>query len=185
MKTIHFIRHGQTEWNKEGRLQGWLNSPLTELGKQQASELQGRFKVEAVFCSDLGRAVETANAAFPYLQPTTLPELREIYLGDWQGETIEGLQQDPHYMTYVTNPAQFVARSQESFGQVRERMLKAWSQIIASEHSQIVIVGHGVALYCLLLALHGEQLVTFDHKWMLESCGYTTFYVQESQRHAY
>jgi len=89
---IYVLRHGQTVWNAEGRLQGALNSPLTVLGRAQA-EAQGRILAQCdlagfdAFCSPLGRTIETAGLALAPLvrAVTTDPRLREIEVGEWSG----------------------------------------------------------------------------------------------------
>lgn len=181
MKTIHFIRHGQTEWNKEQRYQGWLNSDLTTLGQQQACALQGTLDVQVVFCSDQGRAVDTAHLAFPTHKIQQLKDLREIYLGDWQGKTKLELQYDAYFQTYLHQPALFQAQSQESFQRVTQRMLRAFAYILSSPAEHIAVVGHGVSLFCLMLALNGQPLKTFEHPWMLQSCRAQTFYVNDKK----
>ena len=93
MMPIYVMRHGETEWNADGRFQGALNSPLTELGRQQAMQVG-----EALSGLDLsgfdvrvspqGRAFETAAIALArqvaFLH--TDERLREIEVGDWSGK---------------------------------------------------------------------------------------------------
>jgi probable phosphoglycerate mutase len=84
------VRHGQSTWNREHRIQGQLDPPLSAEGRRQA-ELVGRrlagHRFEAFYASDLKRAWETAQAigAAIGLDPEPAPGLREIYLGDWEG----------------------------------------------------------------------------------------------------
>ena len=90
------LRHGQTDWNKLGRHQGRLDSPLTELGirqaKQQGQQLQN-LSVDLsgwrMVCSPQGRALRTAQIALSEIGATaqTDDRLREIAFGDWQGLT--------------------------------------------------------------------------------------------------
>lgn len=181
MKTIYFIRHGQTEWNKEGRLQGWLNSNLTELGRQQARQLIGEIPVQKVYCSDLGRAIETARIIFPQQEIIQLEQLREIQLGDWQGCTYSQLEGDVRFQTYLNTPSSFIANKEESFDCVQKRMLQVFSEIVNGDATDIAVIGHGVSLLCLLLALRGETLLKFQHHNMLPSCGVETIYFFEKQ----
>ena len=89
---LFVLRHGETTWNREGRMQGHLNAPLTELGVAQAvaqrnimtgQDLSG-FRV---LSSPSGRAVETAAIALGPLvtEITTDPDLREVGVGEWTG----------------------------------------------------------------------------------------------------
>ena len=84
------VRHGQTEWNLKLIRQGHLDSPLTEMGLAQARALGERLALEtftALYSSDLGRAVQTAQliAAATGHTIVTDPRLRERHLGIFQG----------------------------------------------------------------------------------------------------
>src|SRR5690606_39621881 len=86
------LRHGQTEWNAADRMQGQIDTDLTELGRRQAKEaareLVSRNAI-AIVSSDLRRAHETALAFADHTDvPITVdPRLRETHLGEWQGLT--------------------------------------------------------------------------------------------------
>lgn len=90
-------RHGNTDWNAGGRVQGQADAPLNELGRQQAvdaAELLARFKPAAIVASDLQRAADTA-AALAAL--TGLPvqydvRLRERFFGAWQGQLMSDVK---------------------------------------------------------------------------------------------
>ena len=108
---FYVLRHGETEWNREGRMQGRLNSPLTARGEEHA-RTQHRIlsKLDltdhACFASPLGRAVQTAGIALAGIARLirTDDRLMEIGVGDWQGrlrsdlvegDLIEGPDGDP------------------------------------------------------------------------------------------
>jgi len=84
-------RHGETDWNREHRLQGWADPPLNELGREQARELAGALdgeRFDAVYSSDLRRAAETAEIVAARLGLGAVvedPALREVDLGSWSG----------------------------------------------------------------------------------------------------
>ena len=89
---LYILRHGQTEWNAEHRIQGGLDSPLTELGKVQARaqhEILARRDLSgfAAWTSPQGRAFHTASIALNGVVPTiqTDPRLTEIGVGAWEG----------------------------------------------------------------------------------------------------
>lgn len=167
-KTIKIFRHGETAWNAEGRLQGWLDSPLTQQGKQQACPII-EWQPDIVICSDLGRAVTTAKLLFPNMPHHQDHRLREIYLGDWQGCTIEALQQQPAYRCYQQTPHLFQPITQESFQQVTARMQEVLADIRKLPYERIAIVSHGVAIACLMIA---EQQKSLEELWqyMLPGC---------------
>lgn len=170
MSEIRFYRHGETEWNKVGRLQGWLDSPLTEAGKEAAARVQ--WQPDLVFCSDLPRAYETARLMFPECELTQSAALREICLGDWQGRYIKDLQQDMQYMRYLHSPEQFRPATQECFDAVTERMLQFYRQL--EPNKKIAIVSHGVAIACLTVALQDKPRAQL---WdcMLAGCDWIGF----------
>lgn len=95
-KTIYMFRHGETDWNRHGRMQGGTDVPLNETGREQALQLQDFFRdnpVEVFLSSDLQRAHETAKiAAGDQPVPIILePRLRETNLGEGEGLTIDEL----------------------------------------------------------------------------------------------
>ena len=92
MTTILLARHGETDWNREGRWQGWADPPLNETGRLQAEALADELRAtpfDSVYSSDLRRAHETAEIlAAPHGVPIVVdPDLREIDIGSWLGLT--------------------------------------------------------------------------------------------------
>jgi broad specificity phosphatase PhoE len=90
--TILLARHGETDWNREGRFQGHADPPLNETGRAQAAELAAELEgveLAAVYSSPLRRAIETAEvvAAEHGLEPLAVDALREVDVGSWQGLT--------------------------------------------------------------------------------------------------
>lgn len=92
MTTLLLVRHGETDWNAEGRLQGHTDRPLSAYGREQARRLADELdgdEFEAVYASDLARARETAEIVGERLRlPVVLdPGLREKNWGSWEGLT--------------------------------------------------------------------------------------------------
>lgn len=90
MTTLFLIRHAQSAANAEGRIQGWLDSPLSDEGRQQVQALVERFRstpLDAVYASPLARAAETAQgiAALHDLAVTLDDRLKEYDMGQWTG----------------------------------------------------------------------------------------------------
>jgi broad specificity phosphatase PhoE len=96
--TILFLsRHGETDWNAEGRFQGHADVPLNEHGRAQARGLAHRLertRIDAIYSSDLARSRDTAAiVAAPHgLAVTALKELREVDVGEWSGLTREEIE---------------------------------------------------------------------------------------------
>jgi probable phosphoglycerate mutase len=84
------VRHGQSTWNHEHRIQGQLDPPLSDEGRRQAAQLGRRLAGRTfggLYSSDLKRALETSSLIGEAvgIEPTPMPELREIHLGEWEG----------------------------------------------------------------------------------------------------
>jgi len=95
--TILLARHGETDWNRDGRFQGHADRPLNEAGREQARTLAEALVGEslaAVYTSPLRRAAETAEiVAAPHgLQPEPVESLREVDVGSWEGLTRADLE---------------------------------------------------------------------------------------------
>ena len=178
-KIIKLYRHGETMWNKEGRLQGWLDSPLTKYGKLQAKKQEEQ--VELVFSSDLGRAMETAKLMFPTAKLLTDKRLREIYLGDWQGKYISVLTEQSNYNCYINRPGEFVAETQESFQTVIQRMQEFFSYLLTRDETNIAVVSHGVAIACLVAAIEQRPLDLLWKDGLLEGGSFVTLVYQHSK----
>jgi probable phosphoglycerate mutase len=83
---LWLVRHGETDWNAAGRLQGWTDVPLNATGRAQAERLKrllAASEFDGVWSSDLGRAIETARIAIG--EPTVDRRLRELDFGDLEG----------------------------------------------------------------------------------------------------
>src|SRR5688572_19979829 len=109
---LYFLRHGQTTWNADGnRYAGASDVPLTELGIRQAKVGAERIRdleFDAVFCSGLSRALETAKLALdgrdvPIVQD---PRLNEMNYGDWEGKTHAEILAEPdnHWHDWAQDP---------------------------------------------------------------------------------
>lgn len=157
LKTI-FVRHGLTCWNHIRRYQGHTDISLSEDGIKQAYALKKRFSnnhVEAIYSSDLLRAVKTAeiiNEAHK-LPLLTYPELREINFGIWEGLTFpEIAERYPELVQkWLTTPHLVEIPEGESFSLVQERGMKAMRQIITRQpEGEIIVVAHGVIIATIL-----------------------------------
>ena len=156
---LYLIRHGQTEWNKEHRLQGVTDIPLNETGRQMA--VDGRAGVEKVhfdvcYTSPLKRAVETAGIMLEGRELPMIPDdrLKEYCFGEYEGSYY--YQTDPENPVYVLfhDPAGFVPdRGAESLEEICERtgsFLKEIVYPLILEGKDVLIVAHGgvnIAIY--------------------------------------
>lgn len=158
------VRHGETLWNAQGRVQGFTDLELTERGRQQAQALAQALQhepLDAVYSSPLRRALETARLiAQPHgLAVQTDAELMEMDQGELEGLTGEEMRRlYPELLAeWRVHPAQVKLPGGESLAQLQER---AWAAIehIRARHPEgvVVVVGHNftnVAILCRVLGL--------------------------------
>jgi len=154
MTTLLLARHGETDWNRELRIQGSSDIELNQLGRAQARALAQELEhveLDAVYASDLVRARATAEAvaAFHGLEVRLDARLRERSFGSWEGLTREDIAVLPEGSRH----------DGESDDEVRERMLEA-VQAIADAHpgEQVLVVAHGGALNTLWHHAVGERV---------------------------
>lgn len=158
MSKVIFVRHGETLWNEAKRYQGHSDGSLSEKGLQQAGRVARRLvdeAIAAVYSSDLVRAVQTAGViAQPHsFQPISLPELREVNFGLWEGLTYEKIMTGwPEMLsTAYSQPEQASIPGGESFPEVQKRAVKGLLKCIADHQEEtIVVVSHGGTLRMLL-----------------------------------
>lgn len=151
---VYIVRHGETYWNLEGRMQGWLDSSLTAGGIAQAHAvaqgLVGR-GIEYIYSSDLGRARETADiiGATLGLSVELEPGFRERHCGIGQSLTIaEFARQFPQEShSFFHDGADYVVPEGESIRQRHDRCQAAAEKVAASHPGKtILIVAHGGTL---------------------------------------
>jgi broad specificity phosphatase PhoE len=160
------IRHGETDWNREGRWQGQLDVPLNVHGLEQAAIMAEVVSIEpldAIYASDLRRAAQTAEvlAAATGVPVIEDRRLREIDLGRWQGlrEGEISLAQDEALRRFQANPAEAPPPEGETVLDVQRRMQAAVHDILnAHPAGRVAIVSHGLALAALKAALLGWPL---------------------------
>lgn len=155
MTKILLVRHGETCWNIEGRIQGYsADSRLTRTGILQARAL-GRHlatqEVEVLYCSDLGRTRETVLpiAAATGLAATFDSGLRERNYGVWEGRTFAEIERDfpEGYEAFRSRDPDFTAPGGESAVQFRDRVLAALTRIARRAGGRrVVVVTHGGVL---------------------------------------
>jgi broad specificity phosphatase PhoE len=147
--TILLARHGETDWNREGRFQGHADPPLNDTGRAQAARLAVELadvELAAVYSSPLRRALETAEvvAAAHDLTPIPLDALREVDVGSWQGLTRPEIEtrfpdQFARWLDYEQGWA-----DGETYEEMSQRVVAALLEL-AVEHGgkQILAVTHG------------------------------------------
>jgi probable phosphoglycerate mutase len=166
--TLWLIRHGETDWNLAGRMQGHLEVPLNQTGRRQARLLATRLEQEphlfaAVCTSDLGRAQETAAEISRALRlvPSLHPALRERNFGVLAALTVaEAEVRQPELFALMRErDTQFVPPGGESLTQLSTRVLEELQGIARRwPGEQVIVVSHGGALDIAWRAATGAEL---------------------------
>ncbi len=155
------VRHGETDWNKEHRIQGHADAPLNATGIEQARRLASRLtgtRIDAIYASDVSRTRKTAEVIVEGrgIDVRELSDLRERNYGRWEGVTQEEWQTtDPEgFAHWKRSPDTYTPPGGESLEDVLARASRAAGHI-KQRHlndDSIVVVGHGASL--LVLAVH-------------------------------
>ncbi|MFL0867721.1 histidine phosphatase family protein [Vibrio parahaemolyticus] len=168
-RRIFVLRHGETEFNADKKLQGHCNSSLTSKGSDQARRVGTTLKqyVEnrpfRVYSSTLGRALQTSQIVceelnYSYENLNKEPRLKEFSLGEWEQRTIPSLEQEvPNLL--AQNDWYLQAPNCETYESVRER-LSSWLSDVTHDED-IVVVSHGltgIVLRGLLLGMDYTQV---------------------------
>ncbi|MDI6870491.1 MAG: histidine phosphatase family protein [Bacillota bacterium] len=176
------VRHGETEWNRDAKIQGQLDVVLSAVGRAQAKRVAGRLAGEelaAVYSSDLARARETAAIiAEPHcLAVATRPDLREGCFGAWQGLTIAEVQERfaENYAAFRQDPVFGRPLDGECIAEVADRAQRAVEEIAAAHPGETVaVVTHGGALKAIVCRLLGLDLAQ-RRRFVVDNCSLTVF----------
>ena len=164
MTTLLLVRHGETDWNRDGRWQGHSDTPLNELGRRQARELAAELDgVDVVYSSDLARARETAEIIAARLGvPVRLDaRLRERSFGAWEGLTtaeIEERFREAHGRWQSGEG--FGPDDAESFETFDDRVRSFLDEVL-HRHPQetVLVIGHGGSIRVMQAVASGLDYV--------------------------
>lgn len=174
---IYCVRHGQTIWNTEKRIQGWMNSPLTALGIEQAVAAQRwahAIPWSAVYTSPSPRAMETVRHLMG-AGPTRYrvdARLLEMGLGVWQGHEHSEIERvaPRRLKQFYTDPLAFHVSGGETFGdvmarvrsfmqtEIESRVLKGKCSEASEDVDTILVVTHGITQMMLAMYCEGAPL---------------------------
>jgi phosphoserine phosphatase len=164
---LYVTRHGETQWNVEKRVQGFLDSPLTERGVWQAKKLgaaMADISFDAIYSSPSGRALQTANHILHDrpLQIQMHDALREICQGIWQGKQMAELEatDSERMRTYWNDPVHYEpVEGGESFTEVQARIVPFIEDLLHTHAGRtILVVTHGVTLKVLMAHFEGRPM---------------------------
>lgn len=172
---IILARHCQTDWNKEGRVQGQTDIPLNETGRREARELADKllpFSINHIISSDLIRAQETANIIgnIHQITPRVDPRLRETSYGELEGLSFEEFRQRCGSQDANPYPCDFRPFGGEHSDTVLRRQVELLNEFDFSRDDSTLLVSHGHVFRILLASLEKNQkiiqgsYVVIDHQ---------------------
>jgi broad specificity phosphatase PhoE len=157
--TLYLTRHGETEWNVVKKMQGHKNSPLTALGELQAAWLGESLRdtqIDVIYSSSSQRTIETAEiiCAHRDIQFIKTDNLREIYMGLWEGELTSDIQQnDPEqFHNFWNRPHMYnPINGGESFYDLQARVIPFVQRLIEEYKGKtLLLVTHAATLKVLM-----------------------------------
>lgn len=164
---IYIVRHGQTNWNLEQKIQGQTDIPLNEFGIQQAKHQASKItnlKIDKIYSSDLQRTKQTAkilNANFN--APIHLDkELREVGFGSIEGKTKTDISKE-YMLEFRQNPEKFGAETKEHLFNRVKSIFEKYSNIT---DENILLVTHGGIIHMMLYYIDHPDY--YDAKLFLE-----------------
>ena len=186
---LYIVRHGQTKWNKEKRMQGWADSKLTELGRKQAKllgESLENIEFNQVVSSPLGRTRETSKLVIGD-RPVELiinDNFKEMGFGSWEGQDPEELKiKHPEvFRDLWTRADKYVPIDGESFEELQNRIIKGINQVIkGNPDGNVLIVTHGMVIQMLLLHMKGLPLNQLWHRQVVHPTSLTVIEVKDGK----
>lgn len=177
---IHFIRHGLTEGNLQGRYIGRTDLPLAPTGRAQLEEQRragGYPGAQAYFCAPQLRCRETLEVLYPQAQLSLVDGFSECDFGAWEGRTAEEIARtDPHFMEWMNGGPQADPTGGESNRAFMYRVCAAFEalveQMLRTQTVSAVVVASGGVIMSLLAAYGLPRAKAYE--WMMDAgCGYS------------
>ncbi|ELY4775119.1 2,3-diphosphoglycerate-dependent phosphoglycerate mutase GpmB [Cronobacter turicensis] len=187
MLQVYLVRHGETQWNAERRIQGQSDSPLTEKGERQAMQVAQRAKalgITHIITSDLGRTQRTAEIIAQGCGCDVIldPRLRELDMGILERRHLDTLSEEEEgWRRQLVNgtPDGRIPQG-ESMQEVSERMHGALNAcLVLPPGSRPLLVSHGMALGCLVSTILGLPAYA-ERRLRLRNCSISRVDYQQS-----
>lgn len=169
--TIYLVRHGETNWNKEGRIQGSENIPLNEYGIELAEITSGQMKeipIEVIFSSPLIRAQKTAEIMRRErkIEIVTDMRLREMGFGRGEGTLIREAvaNEDNPLHNFISAPGLYETKDGENFSDVIARARSFIEEVLIpaqTNYENIMLTTHGAFIRCFLRCIEQRPLSEF------------------------
>lgn len=166
--SVLLMRHGETEWNREGRVMGRNPVPLSDAGREQvaaAAEFTRGLKLNLIVTSPLVRARQSAEIVAERLgeiEITEDPRLSEVEYGRWEGMTFRNLLDDELYQQYKDHPDTMATPGGETLAQAQSRGLAAIHDAMRANHGRrVLFVSHGDIIRTVICHFMRVELAHF------------------------
>ncbi|MEK7342002.1 MAG: histidine phosphatase family protein [Candidatus Binatota bacterium] len=178
---IFLLRHGETDWNLQGRCQGVADLDLNERGRKQAWDVSACLsteRIDAIYSSDLKRALHTAEfiRRSRDLEVTVDGNFRELNHGAFEGLTFSDIRSCyPEFLKrWRSEPAELMIPGGERLADVEERAWKGMERIVSahSPDETVVVVSHNFPILAILCRITGTPLNDY-RSFHIEPCGLT------------
>ncbi len=181
--SVIVMRHGETEWNRESRVMGRSDVPLSDAGRRQsqsAADVLTHFAVSRIVTSPLARAKETADIVGEKLKLAvgTDDKLQEVEFGDWQGMTYTEIRADPRYREFLKDPVNSRTPGGETIADVQDRGLAAIGE--AQPGERVLFVSHGDIIRAAISHFLDVPLRQF-RRIRVDNCGLTAVAVADGR----
>lgn len=181
--SVMLMRHGETDWNREGRVMGRNPVALNARGRAQV-EAAARFartiKPDLIVTSPLVRARQTAeimSAGLGGVQIDEEPAIAEVLYGRWEGMVYHQLIEDPYYSEYRKSPVEHPTPGGETIPQVQARGVEAVMRTLhANTDRRIMFISHGDIIRTVLCHFMGLELGYF-HRLRIDNASLSTVQV--------
>ena len=173
MLTIYLLRHGKTAGNLSGRYNGRTDEPLCEEGLREAEAAERHPEISLVYSSPMLRARQTAKICFPNAEIVTVPDLREMDFGDFEGRTAQEMEFDSDYRAWVAGGCVDRCPNGEGIPDFGQRAAAAFAgavqDAISRGQTEIGVAAHGGVIMAVMTAFSGSNAP--DHDWYVLNCG--------------
>jgi broad specificity phosphatase PhoE len=195
MGRVLLLRHGETDWNRVDRIQGWSDISLNARGRRQAHAAAGfltdRYPdLSRLLSSDLPRAAETAEAvvsadAFAHLDVEYDPVWRERDFGVYQGQNGDRFfEENPEFamLDGHDDAKQNVPEEGESYLAFRDRVRSAWDDLRTTIDSTVLVVTHSGVIRAIIAAVEGSTIENVFYEYDVENGSVTDIVVAGDAR---
>lgn len=188
MLTLYFVRHGETDWNVENRVQGQCDSTLTEKGIQDVLNLRlslAEMDWLSVYSSPSGRALQTAELLIEGERIQEDDRIKEMNLGIFEGMTWDEIKRYDNraYDNYWKDPSAFSVRLGETFYDVKKRVTHFLHDISKQfSEGNVLIITHGVIIKIVQVIIHSNSI---DNLWTtahVEGATVTTVNIDQTSK---